>query len=97
MARLFGPQAGEPIGLIFKDWEQDDSTASPLDQKPLTNHPAYGLPKVLSSLCDGPLILGSTKTAKQFGGSLEGTFEAAWRCVGDLLDRWSNQKEVVAV
>ena len=86
LARLFGPQAGEPIDLILKDWAQDVLTAAPLDRKPLTHHPAYGLPKSLSSLCDGRLILGSTETASQFGGYLEGALEAAERCVGELLE-----------
>ena len=87
LARLFGPQAGQPIDLILKDWAQDDLTAAPLDRNPLTHHPAYGLPRALSSLCDGHLILGSTETATQFGGYLEGALEAAERCVGELLDR----------
>lgn len=87
LARLFGPQAGEPVDLILKDWAQDDLTAVPLDRKPLTNHPAYGLPKALSSLCEGHLILASTETAKHFGGYLEGALEAAERCVGELIER----------
>jgi monoamine oxidase len=87
LARLFGPQAGEPIDLILKDWAQDDLTAAPLDRKPLMHHPAYGLPKALSFLCSGHLILGSTETATQFGGYLEGALEAAERCVGELLER----------
>jgi len=49
------------------------------------HHPAYGLPKVLSSLCDGHLILASTETATYFGGYLEGALEAAERCVNELL------------
>jgi len=85
LVRLFGPQAVEPIDLIIKDWAQDSYTAAPLDQTPLMHHPAYGLPKVLSSLCDGRLILGSTETATQFGGYLEGALEAAERCVNELL------------
>jgi monoamine oxidase len=84
LARLFGSQAGEPIDFILKDWAQDVMTAAPLDRAPLTHHPAYGLPKALSSLCDGRLILGSTETAIQFGGYLEGALEAAERCVGEL-------------
>ena len=87
LARLFGPQAGEPIDLMLKDWAQDVLTAASLDRTPLTHHPAYGLPKALSSLCDGRLILGSTETAMQFGGYLEGALEAAERCVVELLGR----------
>ena len=85
LVRLFGPQAGEPVNLILKDWAQDVLTAAPLDRAPLAHHPAYALPKALSSLCDGRLILGSTETATQFGGYLEGALEAAERCVGELL------------
>jgi monoamine oxidase len=85
LVRLFGPQAGEPVELILKDWAQDGLTAAPLDRTPLTYHPAYGLPKALSSICDGRLILGSTETASQFGGYLEGALEAAERCIGELL------------
>ena len=87
LARLFGPQAGEPIDLVLKDWAQDGFTASPLDRTPLMYHPAYGLPKALSSLCDGRLILGSTETATRFGGYLEGALESAERCVSELFGR----------
>ena len=87
LARLFGPKAGEPIDLILKDWAQDIFTAAPLDRTPLMHHPAYGLPKALSSLCDGRLILASTETATQFGGYLEGALEAAERCVNELIGR----------
>ena len=87
LRRLFGPQAGEPIDLLLKDWAQDVLTAAPLDRAPLNHHPAYGLPKVLFPLCDGRLLLGSTETAPQSGGYLEGALEAAARCVGELLSR----------
>ena len=87
LASLFGPQAAEPIELILKDWAQDGFTASPLDRKPLMQHPAYGLPKALPSLCDGRLILSSTETATRFGGYLEGALESAERCVSELLGR----------
>ena len=87
LVHLFGPQAAEPTDLIMKDWAQDSFTAAPLDRRPLMHHPAYGLPRVLSSLCDGHLILGSTETATQFGGYLEGALEAAERCVNELVGR----------
>ena len=86
LARLFGPQAAQPIELIQKDWAQDTFTAGPSDQIPLYHHRDYGLPRALSSLCDGRLLLGSTETASQFGGYLEGALEAAERCVGEILN-----------
>lgn len=85
LRRLFGPQAAEPIELILKDWAQDAYTAAPSDQLPLDHHPDYGLPRALSSLCDGRLLLCSTETASQFGGYLEGALEAAERSIGKIL------------
>ena len=49
--------------------------AAPIDH--FSFDPAYGLPKDLRSLWDGDLILGSTETAPQFGGFLEGAMAAA--------------------
>jgi monoamine oxidase len=86
LGRLFGPQAAQPIDLILKDWALDDLTAAPRDQEPLFQHPVYGLPEALSSLCDGRLLLGSTETASQFGGYLEGALEAAERCIAEILN-----------
>jgi monoamine oxidase len=86
LGRLFGPQVAQPIDLILKDWAQDVLTAVPRDQAPLSQHPEYGLPEALSHLCDGRLLLGSTETASQFGGYLEGALEAAERCIGQILN-----------
>ncbi len=85
LVRLFGAHAVQPVELMLKDWAQDTLTAAPSDRAPLYHHPEYGLPKYLSSLCDGRLLLGSTETASQFGGYLEGALEAAERCVSAIL------------
>lgn len=85
LGRLFGPRAAQPIEFFLKDWAQDDLTAAPGDRAPLSHHPQYGLPAALSFLCEGRLMLGSTETAAQFGGYLEGALEAADRCVGEIL------------
>ncbi len=82
---LFGPEAAQPIEFFLKDWAQDVFTAAPSDATPLYRHPEYGLPAGLSSLCDGRLLLGSTETASQFGGYLEGALESADRCVSEIL------------
>jgi monoamine oxidase len=86
LGHLFGPKVAQPIDLILKDWAQDLLTATPRDQAPLSHHPEYYLPKALSSLCDGRLHLGSTETASQFGGYLEGALEAAERCIAEILN-----------
>lgn len=77
LVNLFGPEMANPLSLEIKDWAQDDKVATPLDADGPGYHPAYGLPKDLRSLWDGDLILGSTETAPQFGGFLEGAMEAA--------------------
>ena len=77
MVRLFGDAAGTPLDVILKDWAQDAHTATPSDAEALYAHPRYGLPTVLDGLMEGRLILGSTETAPQFGGFLEGALEAA--------------------
>ncbi len=86
LVRLFGLPAAQPINLFLKDWAQDAFTAVPSDRTPPYHHPEYGIPETLSSLCSGRLLLGSTETAMQFGGYLEGALEAAERCVGQILN-----------
>ena len=77
LGRLFGDAVAEPDELIIRDWAFDELTATPLDHASSNHHPAYGLPAALSGLCDGRVILGSTETAPEFGGYLEGALEAA--------------------
>lgn len=75
--RLFGEQANIPLSLTLQDWAFELETATPLDHTPLRHHPEYGLPKCLSNLWGGSLILSSTEAAEEFGGYLEGALEAA--------------------
>jgi monoamine oxidase len=77
LGRLFGPAATAPRQLFLKDWAFDPFTATDQDQQPLYAHPRYGLPRALSRLWDGRLILAGTEVAPQFGGYLEGALEAA--------------------
>ena len=77
LVRLFGDGAASPIDIMMHDWAQEAHTATPLDHAALTEHPIYGLPPALGDLWDGRLVLGSTETAPEFGGYLEGALEAA--------------------
>ncbi|WP_171208200.1 MULTISPECIES: NAD(P)/FAD-dependent oxidoreductase [unclassified Ruegeria] len=77
LIRLFGPKAADPIALFVKDWAFDRYTAIESDQRPLTAHPAYGLPQAMSGLWDNALIFAGTEVATQFGGYVEGALEAA--------------------
>lgn len=77
LVRLFGDKAAKPIEVFYRDWAFDIDTATALDQAPPMYHPAYGLPKGLSHLMNGRLLLGSTEVAEQFGGFLEGALESS--------------------
>lgn len=77
LTRLFGKKAHQPLEVILKDWAIERETATVDDTQVLGHHPAYGLPIELRGLWDGRLTFGSTETANQFGGFLEGALEAA--------------------
>ena len=77
LVRLFGAAANTPMAIVLQDWAFEDETATELDHVGVSHHPAYGLPSVLESIWSGQLILGSTESAPQFGGYLEGALEAA--------------------
>lgn len=77
LGAIFGPDATKPAAILFQDWAQERATATKSDHQPLMRHPDYGLPQSCENLWDGQLILGSTETALQFGGYLEGALERA--------------------
>lgn len=87
LTRLFGPLATTPQQILIKDWAIDPHTATAQDQRPLTAHPAYGLPDALVGLWDNRLHFAGTEVAAQFGGYLEGALEAA----EDVLRRLPSQ------
>jgi len=77
MARLFGENAMSPRSAHLEDWAVQPETAGHDDQRPLMAHPSYGLPVELHGLWDGTLHFGSTETATDFGGFLEGALVRA--------------------
>lgn len=77
LGRMFGAKARSPKELVLADWAFEPFTATHLDHPPLYAHPKYGMPRALDGLCDGRLVFGSTETAPEFGGYLEGALEAA--------------------
>jgi monoamine oxidase len=84
--RMFGEQAAAPIWQGFQDWAQDPATASPLDLRPLNEHPLYGATAVPDGWAQR-LWLAGTERSKTFGGYLEGALEAAEEAVAALLAR----------
>lgn len=84
LTRLFGEEANHPIDVVLQDWAFEKETATDLDHQPLNHHPRYGLTAPLQNLWDGRLLLGSTETASDFGGYLEGALEAAEQVLAKL-------------
>lgn len=85
LGRLFGQSALHPVDSLVQDWALEPETATQDDWHGSQNHPPYGLPKAFEHLWDGQLMFGSTETASQFGGYLEGALEAAETVAGRLL------------
>lgn len=94
LGRLFGEAALRPTDSLVQDWALESETAAQADWQAdgqgSQSHPADGLPHALANLWDGHLMLGSTETASQFGGYLEGALEAAETVAGQLISQKTN-------
>jgi len=84
LTRLFGPAAGKPIELLYKDWAIDPETAVEEDAQPLTSFPAYGLPAGKSSWKQRVVFAG-TETAPGHGGHLEGALRSAEVAASEVI------------
>ena len=82
LVRLFGEQAASPLEIYYKNWAQDDLTATVLDQEMLTSHPTNDIQQASESGWDNRLIWSGTETSDgRFNGYLEGALEASARTV----------------
>ncbi|AQS47363.1 amine oxidase [Thioclava nitratireducens] len=84
LARIFGPEAANPLTYALEDWAMAPETATEADFEPLRFHPDYGLPPVLRGLHDGHVHLSSSETAPEMGGYMEGALAAAERVAREL-------------
>jgi len=84
LIRFFGPQAGKPVLLMYKDWSVDPYTAADTDSEPLTAFPDYGLPIGLAEW-ENKIIFAGTETSSEHGGHLEGALLSAERAVTEVL------------
>jgi len=84
LTHMYGPAAGKPVAVLYKDWSNDHDTAILDDAKRLKDFPAYGLPA-----CSGTwginLHFTGTETSSNQGGHLEGALLAASRVVNEVL------------
>jgi monoamine oxidase len=84
LARICGPEASAPLTSSFMDWAFEPETATEWDAVPPIGHPAYGLPPSIAGLWEGRLHFGSTETAAEMGGLMEGALASAERVFSEL-------------
>ncbi|MGF2614501.1 NAD(P)-binding protein [Rossellomorea vietnamensis] len=89
LTRLFGPQAENPISILYKDWSADPETAVEDDLQPLSSFPAYGLP-VNSGPWEKKILFAGTETSQESGGHLEGALRSAERAVTEAIALYKN-------
>ena len=77
LTQMFGPEAAIPVDVLVKDWSVDEYTATAADHRPPEHHPGYWMPKSLTHLWHGRLILAATELTTIYGGYLEGALEAS--------------------
>ena len=88
LRRLFGPQAGEPLQALIKDWAFDPWTATAEDLVGPAEHSLVGLDQVAETSWHGRLLWSGSETATpgtRSNGYLEGALEAGRRTVARLL------------
>ncbi len=86
LERLFGPEAGQPLALFYRDWAKEDFTATEYDLRSCHNHPEFYPPGNQTSIWNNRLHFAGTETAGQFGGYLEGALVSAARAATAVLE-----------
>ncbi|MFF0222177.1 flavin monoamine oxidase family protein [Streptomyces sp. NPDC004629] len=84
LAAVYDPAAGEPTELLVQDWGQEEWT-SPDDVHRLTTYQLFGHDLYQQPTLDGRLHWGSTETAPDFAGHVEGALIAAERAAHAVL------------
>lgn len=85
LVRLFGPQAKDTIGILYKDWANAAEVAVAEDLIPFSEYPNYGVPAGEKNAAI-PVIFTSTETANVQGGHLEGALWSAERAVSQWIE-----------
>ncbi|MFZ2987942.1 flavin monoamine oxidase family protein [Ideonella sp.] len=86
LVRLFGEQAGAPLGDALQDWAADALTASDDDQDAAGHHAAAPPSSAGTGAWQGRLIGIGSEWSPQFPGYLAGAVDAAERGVRQCLD-----------
>lgn len=85
LERLFGPQAGDPVQYLERDWSADPNTSE--DEHRHGPVLAFGHPAFSISSWDGRLVWAGTETAAEGGGHMEGAVVAGRRAARLIAGR----------
>jgi len=88
LIEMFGPSAGEPVGLIVQDWRTEEWT-SPPDVERLSAYQAFGHSLYAAPTMNGRLHWASTETSVVNPGHIEGALAAANRAVQAISQDFS--------
>jgi monoamine oxidase len=84
LVRLFGPAAGAPQAILFKDWAADELTATAADRAP-SGHPVAGDALGVSGPWHERLWLAGSETSPSDPGYIAGAVVAAQRAVTHII------------
>jgi len=78
LTRIFGPQASEPLKILYKNWANDSRVATSKDQVMPNHHPINSLSNLLEEGWQERLIWSGSETAKgHYNGYIEGAVMAS--------------------
>lgn len=84
LARLFGPEAADPVNYMERDWSADAYTCE--DEHHHGEPLPYGAPPLTRSYWDGRLVFAGTETAARGGGHMEGAVVSGRRAAALILE-----------
>lgn len=87
LARMFGPEAAQPLRYRELDWASEVHTSTPRDALPLTEHPAYGDPAFQRAALDGRVHWAGSETASREGGYLDGAVSSGESAAREITAR----------
>ena len=90
LVTLFGPEAAEPLDVLYYDWSTDHHTATPEDLQPLDHPPVYGLNVPLHAPWQQYLHFIGTETSFTNGGLVEGAISQATAFATMYLNKGSD-------
>ena len=78
LVRLFGDQAANPLDILYKNWSEDELTATHYDQEIQNHHPSNFWGTRTEEGFGNNLIWSGTESAEgQFNGYIEGALSAS--------------------